>query len=323
MRYRWRWLAVMLVICAVALMSGCQNIKYLAEAYKAKSEAENAGTGYNIYYINNDETKLRAVGYQLVSTTEDGIIQECLEALQTNPEDKNYKPVIAAPVSIERYSYDKDSRTLSLYFYKEYNQMSKTSEMLVRAAVVKTMTQFSGIIDYVSFNVDGEWMTDSSGNTLRMKDSDYITEITSNLDHLENASLCLYFASADGSGLVRTYTTLKYYDTTPMAMVVLDALVRGPVAEDCMPVLSTDTRVKNVYVKDGICQVDFNQGFLKKIDEQDFRLNVYGVVNSLTELEDVDKVRITVDGQPVTETPDGVVITYDLTAKPNMVIETE
>lgn len=321
MKYRWRRLAVLLMICLTVFLGGCQSIRYLAGEHKAKNESNDAGTGYNIYYINNDETKLCAVGYQLVSTTEDGIIQECIEALQVNPGDKNYKPVIGAQVRIERYTYDKDSRTLSLYFYKEYNQMSRTSEMLVRAAIVKTMTQFSGIIDYVSFNIDGEWMTDAEGNTLRMKDSDYITEITSNLDHLEDASLCLYFASEDGSGLVRVHTTLKYYDTAPMAAVILDALLRGPGREGCQAVLSADTQVKNVYVKDGVCQVDFNQGFLEKIGDQDFRLNVYGVVNSLTELEDVDKVRITVDGQQITEAPDGVVLTEDLTAKPDMVVD--
>lgn len=321
MRYRWRWLAVLLLICTTVFMSGCQNIKYLAGSHKTGAEPENTGTGYNIYYINNDETKLRAVGYQLVSTTEDGIIQECLEALEKKPDDKNYKPVIAAPVRIERYSYDKDSRTLSLYFYEEYNQMSKTSEMLVRAAIVKTLTQFSGIIDYVSFNVGGEWMADVEGNTLRMKNSDYISEITSNLDHLEDANLCLCFASEDGSGLIRTSTTLKYYDAVPMAAVVLEALLRGPTVGGCCPVLSVNTQVKNVYVKEGVCQVDFNQGFLEKIGDQNFKLNVYGVVNSLTELEDVEKVQITVDGQPVAEAPDGVILTSTLTAKPDMVIE--
>lgn len=320
MKYKWRWLVAVLLICVAAGTSGCQDRGHWSD-HKENVKSVDAGAGYNIYYINNDETRLRAMGYQFVSTKEDDIIRECIEALQLDPDDKNYKPVIASTVKIERYEYDKDSKTLFLYFYKEYNNMSKTSEMLVRAAIVKSVTQFHGIIDYVSFNIDGKWMTDEDGNTLRMKDSDYVAEITSNLEHLEDAELCLYYAAADGSGLVRKYTTLKYYNTSSMASVVLDALLRGAAAEDCQPVISPDTQVKNVYVKDGICQVDFNQGFLEKIGEQDFRLNVYGVVNSLTELADVDKVQITVDGQTVTETPDGVVLDGYLTAKPDMVIE--
>lgn len=199
--------------------------------------------------------------------------------------------------------------------------MSKTSEMLVRAAIVKTLTQFSGIIDYVSFNIDGEWLADEEGNPLRMKNADYVEEITNNLDHLEDATLTLYFVAADGSGLVKTSMTLKYYNTAPMASVVLDALIRGPVTETGLPVVSANTQVKSVYMNEGICQVDFNQGFLEKVGEQDFSLNVYGVVNSLMELEDVTGVQITVDGQLLTEAPDGTVMDVILTAKPELVVE--
>ncbi len=322
MKYRYQWLTALLLVCMTIGLTGCQSIiGRLGGSHKSEAAADKTGSGYHIYYMNNDETRLLAVGYQLVSTTEEGIIRECLDALQTYPDDKNYKPVIAAPVQIERYSYDKASKTLSLYFYEEYSQMSKTSEMLVRAAIVKTLTQFSGIIDYVSFNIDGEWLADEEGNPLRMKNADYVEEITNNLDHLEDATLTLYFVAADGSGLVKTSMTLKYYNTAPMASVVLDALIRGPVTETGLPVVSANTQVKSVYMNEGICQVDFNQGFLEKVGEQDFSLNVYGVVNSLMELEDVTGVQITVDGQLLTEAPDGTVMDVILTAKPELVVE--
>jgi germination protein M len=199
--------------------------------------------------------------------------------------------------------------------------MSQTTEMLVRTAIVKTVTQFSGIVDYVSFNIDGEWLADDAGNTLLMKNTDYVVEVTNNLDHLEDATLQLYFVASDGSGLTCVNTTLKYYNTSPLAYAVLDALIRGPVTEDCLPVVSANTQIKSVYVKDGICQVDFNQGFLEKIDDRNFQLNLYGVVNSLTALDDVSKVQITVDGQAITEAPDGVPMTGYLVARPELVVQ--
>ena len=84
---------------------------------------------------------------------------------------------------------------MTLYFSQEYEQLSRTSEMLVRTAIVKTMTQFGGIIDYVSFNVDGSWLTDSNGNTLRMKNSDYVSEVSGSQGHVKEARFCLYFCS--------------------------------------------------------------------------------------------------------------------------------
>ena len=60
---------------------------------------------------------------------------------------------------------------------------------------------------------------------------------------------------------------------------------------------------------------------MNKIDGQDFRLNVYGIVNSLTELGDIQRVRITVDGKLIEEEPDGVVLMNEMTAKPDLVVQ--
>ena len=71
-------------------------------------------------------------------------------------------------------------------------------------------------------------------------------------------------------------------------------------------------------MNDGLCQLDFSKEFLNKIDGQDFRLNaIGGIVNSLTELSDIQRVRITVDGKLIEEEPDGVVLMNEMTAKPD------
>jgi len=314
------YMAALLLMIMILVSGGCQNIRHLSVSQSEKDDAD-TGTGYNIYYINNDETKIKAFAYQLSSTTEDGIISECMEALAVSPDDKNYKAVIASSVKVQQYQYDKDSRTLTLYFSQEYEQLSRTSEMLVRTAIVKTMTQFGGIIDYVSFNVDGSWLTDSNGNTLRMKNSDYVSEVSGSQGHVKEARFCLYFAAKDGSGLVRTYQTIHYPETESMAEVIVRTLMQGYPSDKYKPVVSQDALLKSVSVNDGLCQVDFSKEFLNKIDGQDFRLNVYGVVNSLTELSDIQRVRITVDGKLIGEEPDGVVLMNEMTAKPDLVVQ--
>ena len=47
----------------------------------------------------------------------------------------------------------------------EYKKLSPSSEVLVRAAIVRTMTQLEGI-SYVSVTVGGESLTDSLGNVV-------------------------------------------------------------------------------------------------------------------------------------------------------------
>lgn len=80
MRRSWRCMAALLLMIMILVSGGCQNIRHLSVSQSEKDDAD-TGTGYNIYYINNDETKIKAFAYQLSSTTEDGIISECMEAL--------------------------------------------------------------------------------------------------------------------------------------------------------------------------------------------------------------------------------------------------
>lgn len=204
-----RRMAVLLLVMVMLISGGCQNMHHLSANQTGKDDAD-TGTGYNIYYITTMRQGLRPLRNQLSSTTEDGIISECMEALSKTPDDKNYQRSLQFIGEGAAYNYDKDSRTLSLFFSKEYAQMPKTTEMLVRTAIVETMTQFGGIIDYVSFSIDGSWMTDEAGNVLRMKNSDYVSEVGGSQGELDEERFCLYYVSSDGSGLVRTYQTIRY-----------------------------------------------------------------------------------------------------------------
>ena len=72
MRRSWRCMAALLLMIMILVSGGCQNIRHLSVSQSEKDDAD-TGTGYNIYYINNDETKIKAFAYQLSSTTEDGL----------------------------------------------------------------------------------------------------------------------------------------------------------------------------------------------------------------------------------------------------------
>ena len=97
--------------------------------------------------------------------------------------------------------------------------------------------------------------------------------------------------------------------------------MQGYPSEKYRSVVSKDTQLKSISVSGSLCSVDFSKEFLNKIDGQNFRLYVYGIVNSLTELKDVERVRITVDGKLIEEEPDGVVLMNEMTAKPDLVVQ--
>ena len=63
---------------------------------------------------------------------------------------------------MEITKYSLDGALLTIYFDVDYLNMKEVEEVLCRAAVVRTMTQISGI-DCVSFYVDEKPLTDVNG----------------------------------------------------------------------------------------------------------------------------------------------------------------
>ena len=112
---------------------------------------------------------------------------------------------------------------------------------------------------------------------------------------------------------------MKYEVSAKPEEMLLDALIRGPSESSGGAVLSKNTQIRSIYTKDGICTVDFNQAFLEKTAEQNFKLNVYSVVNTLCSLEQIDRVYINVDGASVENAPDGIDLSRELTPDMSLV----
>ena len=294
-------LSLLLPLCA------CQNIRALLDSRNEQEDSSgNTRQGYSIYYINEEETKLTPVSYRLESTTADGIVEEMMGILADVPEQKGLKPIIAPPVSLLRYEYDKDNKLISLFLDENFDSLPDTTQILITAALVKSLSQFSGILDYVSICIGDRWMADADGNPLLMKNEDYVVALSGSNKMLVEATVNLYYASSDGTMLKSMSLPLKFDAGSTPASAALDALIRGPVTGDYLPVLSPNTHVNTIYIKNGLCQVDFNRGFLEKVGEQDFSLNVYSVVNTLADLDEINQVSITIDGAKVSEAPDGI-----------------
>ena len=75
----------------------------------------------------------------------------------------------------------------------EYKKLSPSSEVLVRAAIVRTMTQLEGI-SYVSVTVGGEALTDSLGNVVGPMTADlFIDNAGNEINAYEKTRLFLLF----------------------------------------------------------------------------------------------------------------------------------
>ena len=212
------------------------------------------------------------------------------------PSKFEYKAPLASGFGLIGYTIDNGQITMN--FDEHYKEMDRVREVLMRAAIVRTVTQVSEI-SYVSFMVQGEPLTDSNGNAIGTMSADlFIDNAGNEINAYEKVNLHLYFANEDGTGLVEeNRRNVVYSSNISLEKLVVEKLIEGPMAEGAYPTVNPETKVISVTIKDGICYVNLNEDFLSQPYNVGAEVTIYSLTNSLVELSNVNKVQISINGE--------------------------
>lgn len=282
-----------------ALVAGCEGKKNQNRVLPEGS--------YKVYYINNSQTGIVWEAYKAESTNSETLIGELLEQLSSDPGNFAYKHSISDDVIVKEYTLAEG--TLTINFDSTYQNQSAINEALMRAAIVKTLCQIKGV-DYVEFYVNGVPLIDANEKVVSpMTADDFINDNDVETSYIP-ASLYLYFSNEEGDKLVEC-TEKKLYDgSITMEQLILLRLIEGPdeteMAEGMKAVIPKDTVLNNVTTKEGVCYVDFSKEFLNPMEGVNEVVSIYAVVNSLVELNNINKVQIMIDGKIVNTYRDSV-----------------
>lgn len=247
---------------------------------------------YKIYYLNSSRTKLTNVDYETETTDQETLIGELAGQLLVSSDNPDYHPAIGEKALL--LDMKKEDNVLFLNFNKDYTAMKPTREILCRAALAKTFTQVEGI-DYISINCDGQPLLDRQGNPVGAFSASDFVESISDVNSFERVELKLYFANKNKDMLLAENREVVHNINTSLERLVVEQLIAGSQTGGGA-VLPKDTRILNVSLTDNTCYVNLDSAFLNgEVDAADY-IPVYALVNSLTELQTVNKVQITVNG---------------------------
>lgn len=265
---------------------------FLSACGGEKEEAD----GNRLFYLNQDGTKIVSEPYEPQASAKAALVEEYMKKLSENTGSVEYQKVIPDKVKLERYEFDHNQ--LHLYFNDEYLKMSAIEEILCRGAIVHTMMQIEGISE-VSFFVEDQPLTDANGVEVgSMTNDSFVENPGEKINTISEADITLYFASEDGSGLVREQQNIHYSSNISQEKLVMERLLEGPSkeSENAKRAIPADTKLISVSVMDGVCFVNLGEGFLVQDFEVTEDVVIYSIVNSLTELPTVNTVQISVNG---------------------------
>lgn len=255
---------------------------------------ENEGKDrYSIYYLNREETEIGEFAYYTQTQDPIKVLGELLTILGQSPENVNYNETVRNYL-ITAYSINGDVVQISVD--ENYKKLSPTTEVLTRAAIVRSLTQIKGI-RYVNMKVGENDLTDSLGGVIGSMTADQFVDNAGNeINTYEKVELNLYFAAENGKHLVKVLRPLEYNSNISLERLVVETIIGGTESKDLYPTVNPNTKIISIAVKDNICYVNLSKEFLTTPNDVLPEVTVYSIVNSLIELQNINKVQISVEG---------------------------
>lgn len=115
----------------------------------------------------------------------------------------------------------------------------------------------------------------------------------------EYTDIVLYFGGDDSKSEVIKEERLIGYDEL-LGEIIIQELIKGPATvSQCKPILPKETRLISFSIKDGIAYINLSSDAVFEMTSSQEEILLKALTASLSQLESVDKVMITVDNQGV------------------------
>lgn len=116
----------------------------------------------------------------------------------------------------------------------------------------------------------------------------------------KTVEVVLYFADANAEKLIQEKRMVNYetYKQNPQKLII-EELIKGPLDSKLYGVMPKDTKLLSIEVKDRKAIVNLSKEFIDNHNggSSGELMIIYGIVNSLTELKDIDNVEFKIEGE--------------------------
>ncbi|MGN0466658.1 MAG: GerMN domain-containing protein [Lachnospiraceae bacterium] len=298
---------IILILSCTILFSSCNK-----NEKEKKSEKLPEGSVY-AYFIDSDSTELIRKKYKLADpSNRKKSVKELITLLGTPQKEMEYRAPIPENVKVLDISIV-DSNVI-INFALGYEKLTSCEEILLRSAVVSTLTEVSGV-ETVEFKINGKSLTNIEEHPVGpMGKRSFVDAIQDENGNI-NSIVKLYFTDESGKKLKSYEVTLRE-NKIPIDQKVLELLIEGPMKKGYYRTLPKDLKVLKVSTKNRVCYIDLNSKILEPYKNVVGEISIYSIVDSLVALPNIDKVQFTINGKKVNTIREN--ITFDKSFERNL-----
>lgn len=302
--------AIVMIIVLIVLVP-CAFILY-------DSVVASGGEKVEFYFMNGDGM-MKPVKKEIRGENTEDILVTTLNTLKEGTTAEGMMPSIPNEVEFLSVGVVNDNAVIDVS--NGYHRLKNTEEVICRSALVWTLTSLD-FIEGVVLTVEGQPLRSNNGAEIGpMNRSNMIITPEISAETTEYAILTLYFANNNYTDLQTEERVIEVNANQTGEKTVLEQLIAGPEGTDVQPTVPFETKIRDVTTtKDGICYVNLSNDFVTKHagGEMAEKLTIYSIVNSLCELDHVDKVQFLIEGKKVDKFKEHLEIKTPFTAISSM-----
>ena len=129
-----------------------------------------------------------------------------------------------------------------------------------------------------------------------LNENNFVDSELNAYDMLERREMVLYYADADGTGLVGERGYVSYNKNMPIEQVIVEKLIEGPDISAAQRSLPNGIKLLGISTKEGVCYVNLSETFLDTMTDVSAEATLFSIVNSLCGVDSIKKVQILVNG---------------------------
>lgn len=191
-------------------------------------------------------------------------------------------------------TYTRSEDALLLHFPRQFADLSGMELTIAAGCLARTLLPLAGVRMLV-LTADGALLDGETSMTVRLEDLGLRDDTQDRL----HGDFTVYYADADRRYLVGQSISLFLAVRAELPMLLLEQLCQ-PSPDGSLPsVLPEGTRILSAVTEDGLCTVDLSREFVSRrfYSPSAQLLSIYGIVNTLTALPEIDRVELTVEGE--------------------------
>lgn len=265
------------------------------------AEKETEKITLKLYFLQEQDSKLVSEERQVKVPEEKdkniALAEIAIKELLKGPENKNLKRIL--PENTKLLDIKVEDNLVKANFSRHINDLPDIeTKKLAVMSIVKTLTQLPGI-EKVSIMSEGK-------DLLSADDQPYGPLARTDLDKIEEDSkpksktldITVYFSDDEAMYLVPETRKIKLEDKL-IEEAIIEELIKGPEEKEHFETIPEGTKLLSIKTEDKTAYVDLSKEFKENHPGGSTGeiMTIYSIVNSLTELDNIEKVIFSIEGQ--------------------------